>query len=135
MSMRGAPMVENHARERLTGAAILVAVIVLLVPELLSGPRRAVPQAIAVIDEAPVRSYTLSLGDAQQSAVAATADGPRAAAIPPADAPMKPATGNAGSAVSAAAAMSASSKAESPPPPAAVVAPVRPAAAHVAAAH
>src|SRR5215469_7485704 len=91
MSMRGAPMVENHARERLTGAAILVAVIVLLVPELLSGPRRAAPQAVATIDEAPVRSYTLSLGDAQQSAVPATADGAArnttAAPMPPAAQP------------------------------------------------
>ena len=71
-------MVENRTRERLTGAAILVAVIVLLVPELLSGPRRAALRAVAAVDEAPVRSYTLSLGDAQQSAVPAAADGARA---------------------------------------------------------
>jgi len=87
-------MVENHTRERLTGAAILVAVIVLLVPELLSGPRRAAPQAIAVIDEAPVRTYTMSLGDAQQSTAAATAEGARSD-WPPASTPARVADGTA----------------------------------------
>jgi len=68
-------MVENRTRERLTGAAILVALIVLLVPELLSGPRRAAPQLSAVVDEAPIRSYTLSLAEGP-GAVTPTAERP-----------------------------------------------------------
>jgi len=57
--------VEKHTRERLTGAAILVALVVLLVPELLTGPRRAAPQPAAGVDEPPIRSYTLPLSDAR----------------------------------------------------------------------
>ena len=124
-------MVEIRTRERLTGAAILVAVIVLLVPELLSGPRRSAPQAVAAIDEAPVRSYTLSLGDAQQSAVPAVADGtarnaaaaPAPPAVqPPAVAPVRPVTDNAGSAGIAVPARPVTGRAES----AAIVTPARP---------
>jgi len=51
-------------KERLTGAIILVALIVLLVPELLTGPIRtkSAPAASATRAEAPLRSYTLTLG-------------------------------------------------------------------------
>jgi cell division septation protein DedD len=62
-------------KERLTGAIILVALIVLLVPELLTGPVRAKSAAalsstpaiasIAAaqrVHEQPLRSYTLTLG-------------------------------------------------------------------------
>jgi DedD protein len=50
-------------KERLTGAIILVALIVLLVPELLTGPIRtkSVPAASSTQAEAPLRSYTLTL--------------------------------------------------------------------------
>jgi DedD protein len=53
-------------KERLTGAIILVVLIVLLVPELLSGPSRStpVPQAAATSsEEPPLRSYTINLAD------------------------------------------------------------------------
>ncbi|MGH8260012.1 MAG: SPOR domain-containing protein [Steroidobacteraceae bacterium] len=46
----------------MTGAAILVALVVLLVPELLSGRRHAMQQVQAT-SEPPVRSYTLPLTD------------------------------------------------------------------------
>jgi cell division septation protein DedD len=62
-------------KERLTGAIILVALIVLLVPELLTGPvrMRSVPAAVSTAATAadagsaahaqpPFRSYTLTLG-------------------------------------------------------------------------
>jgi DedD protein len=58
-------------KERLTGAIILVALIVLLVPELLTGPTRmgsapaaASTAAIAPVAQAepPLRSYTMTLG-------------------------------------------------------------------------
>ena len=55
-------------KERLTGAIILVALIVLLVPELLTGPIRTKAASAAFrpatptgYPEAPVRSYTLTL--------------------------------------------------------------------------
>jgi len=63
-------------KERLTGAIILVALIVLLVPELLTGPIRstAAPAAAstaavapAAHAEPPLRSYTLTLGGAPQA--------------------------------------------------------------------
>ncbi len=53
-------------KERLTGAIILVVLIVLLVPELLSGPSRSAPapQAAATSsEEPPLRSYTIDLAD------------------------------------------------------------------------
>jgi DedD protein len=63
-------------KERLTGAIILVVLIVLLVPELLSGPSRSVPapQAAATSsEEPPLRSYTIDLAD--ESHTAATSAG------------------------------------------------------------
>ena len=50
-------------KERLTGAIILVALIVLLVPELLHGPIRADHAAAAAssAEEPPLRSYTIDL--------------------------------------------------------------------------
>ena len=53
-------------KERLTGAIILVALMVLLVPELLTGPIRSTPRAAPVAssaEEPPLRSYTINLAD------------------------------------------------------------------------
>ncbi|HXY97104.1 MAG TPA: SPOR domain-containing protein [Steroidobacteraceae bacterium] len=53
-------------KERLTGAIILVALIVVLVPELLSGPIRPAAHARAPAssaEEPPLRSYTINLAD------------------------------------------------------------------------
>lgn len=53
-------------KERLTGAIILVALIVLLVPELLTGPLRPARASAASgssAEEPPLRSYTISLSD------------------------------------------------------------------------
>ncbi|MGH8286510.1 MAG: SPOR domain-containing protein [Steroidobacteraceae bacterium] len=53
-----------QAKERLTGAIILVVLIVLVVPELLTGPRRAVPSgAASSVEGPPMRSYTIELGE------------------------------------------------------------------------
>jgi cell division septation protein DedD len=55
-----------QVKERLTGAIILVALIVLLVPELLTGPVRSAPRSAAVassIEEPPLRSYTIKLAE------------------------------------------------------------------------
>lgn len=67
-------------KERLTGAIILVALIVLLVPELLTGPVRSAPRAAVVApspEEPPLRSYTINLSDdAHTRSTALPASGP-----------------------------------------------------------
>jgi DedD protein len=73
-------------KERLTGAIILVALIVLLVPELLTGPVRSAARATSVSassEEPPLRSYTINLDDAHaHPAAAATSDPQPAAPLP-----------------------------------------------------
>ncbi|MGH8300137.1 MAG: SPOR domain-containing protein [Steroidobacteraceae bacterium] len=82
-------------KERLTGAIILVALIVLLVPELLTGPLRAKPAATsstsaspsdgaaqAVHAQPPLRSYTLTLSAAPQPVHDASSAPAQAAAQP-----------------------------------------------------
>ncbi|HEX4647627.1 MAG TPA: SPOR domain-containing protein [Steroidobacteraceae bacterium] len=62
-------------KERLTGAIILVALMVLLVPELLTGPIRSAPRAAPAApssEGAPLRSYTISLADDPKAASAPT---------------------------------------------------------------
>ncbi len=60
-------------KERLTGAIILVVLIVLLVPELLSGPKgpAATPQPAGAAspssEEPPLRSYTINLAEESHS--------------------------------------------------------------------
>jgi cell division septation protein DedD len=66
-------------KERLTGAIILVTLIVLLVPELLTGPVRSAPRANAVAssaEEPPLRSYTIKLADETHPRSAAVHNGP-----------------------------------------------------------
>lgn len=73
---------DSRAKQRLTGAVILVALFVLLVPELLTGPRQAdVPEGVSA-DEG-MRRYTIDL---DASARPAQADGSAAqspVALPP----------------------------------------------------
>jgi cell division septation protein DedD len=68
-------------KERLTGAIILVALMVLLVPELLTGPIRSAPRAASVApsaEEPPLRSYTINLADEGHSHSAApSSSGPQ----------------------------------------------------------
>ena len=54
---------ERRVKERLVGATILAVLVVLIVPELLSGPKRAVvvPQAALPGTAEPVRSVTVDL--------------------------------------------------------------------------
>ena len=95
-------------KERLTGAIILVVLIVLVVPELLTGPVRSAPAAAAVAssaEEAPLRSYTINLAEETHLRTAA-----RGASGPQQPAPL------------------ASAAADSAPPPAAATATVATAA-------
>src|ERR1700686_3574489 len=55
---------ENRLKERLTGAAILVALIVMLVPEMFHGQRGDVAAIVGSSAEGPpVRSYTIDLSN------------------------------------------------------------------------
>jgi DedD protein len=58
------PGVDTHLKERLVGAAVLVAVAVILIPEMLSGPsdRKADGTSERAVEEGGVRTYTIDLG-------------------------------------------------------------------------
>lgn len=61
-------MLDVRVKERLTGAIILVALLVLLVPELLTGPSRSATSTATQapppnLDGAQMRSYTINLSD------------------------------------------------------------------------
>lgn len=77
---------DTHVKERLTGAVIVVALLVFLVPELLTGSgRAAAPVATSRISEPAMRSYTVDLAEgAPRSAtpVAVTRAEPAAKAAP-----------------------------------------------------
>ncbi|MGH8144658.1 MAG: SPOR domain-containing protein [Steroidobacteraceae bacterium] len=90
---------ESRLKERLTGAAILVALIVLVVPEMFHGPRSAGPAgATAAAQGPPVHSYTIDLTastatahstpqSAAPSAAQGSAAGPQSGAVSPATGP------------------------------------------------
>ena len=66
-------------KERLTGAIILVTLIVLLVPELLTGPPRPGTRAEVAAsagEEAPLRSYTINLADDARARSSSAGSGP-----------------------------------------------------------
>ncbi len=100
-------------KERLTGAAILVALIVLLVPELLRGPVRPVAHAgAATAGEVPLRTVTIKVGDDSHAhgAPTAAASGPQQPVPIPAD------TANAAPAAAAEPAPEAPAPKETPAP-------------------
>jgi DedD protein len=101
---------DRRVKERLIGASILVALIVLVVPELLSGPKSAVPSATQPTTfpanaPEPTRNVTLDL---------ATSKAPANSEVEPAET-----QGSAASAVSAAKAGEAAPAAPSPASPSA----------------
>jgi cell division septation protein DedD len=76
-----------QVKERLTGAIILVALIVLLVPALLTGPIGPAPRAEAVAsaaEEPPLRSYTIKVADDAHPRGAVSHSGPEQPAALPA---------------------------------------------------
>ena len=88
-------------KERLTGAIILVALIVLLVPEFLSGPVRSAPRVAAAAtsaEEPPFRSYTINLAEDAHAHAAPQASGPQQPAPIPVTAPEADGAGTAHSA-------------------------------------
>lgn len=82
-----APILGGPVKERLTGAIILVALIVCLVPELLKGPVRSAPQPVdASAEAASLKSITFDVG-AEEARGGGT---PVAASGPPAPTPLAP---------------------------------------------
>jgi DedD protein len=70
--------VETRIKERLTGALILVAALVILVPEIFSGhhvakPTREAPPAAPATEGPPLRTYTTEVDATKPSAVETTA--------------------------------------------------------------
>ena len=78
---------DSRAKQRLTGAVILVALFVLLVPELLTGPKGAAT-APTTPDEEGLRRYTIDLNAPATPAGGATAAEPAVALPPVTEAPM-----------------------------------------------
>jgi DedD protein len=85
-----APNVDTPVKQRLTGAIVLVALIVLLVPALLNGPLRPAARGAAPpAEEPPLRTYTIDLADnARGGDTAVHPPTPSAPASAPASAPV-----------------------------------------------
>jgi cell division septation protein DedD len=84
---------DERIKERLTGAAILVVIVVLLVPEMFRGERVAPPSTIKTEPGTPpLRSYTIELNgmSAAGTAPAASGEPPASVAPPVAAAPSVP---------------------------------------------
>jgi DedD protein len=72
---------EACVKERLTGAVILVAILVLLVPELLTGPGSGSAAKPAGAEGVPLRSYTIDLADDANRTASAPTGSPAAEAV------------------------------------------------------
>jgi DedD protein len=93
---------DRRVKERLVGATILVALIVLIVPELLSGPKRRVmaPAPVVAGPEEAVRNVTVDLATSkatqEDESAAPSAAGPAPAETPSAAAPTSGEEGSTG---------------------------------------
>jgi len=84
---------DSRAKQRLTGAVILVALFVLLVPQLLDGPRGT--DASGTATEEGMRRYTIDLDAANSSAPAADSQAAPPVSLPqPAPQPANPPSAN-----------------------------------------
>jgi DedD protein len=76
--------VQEHLKVRLTGAIILVALVVMLVPEMFRGrPQNRAARGETAVDELPLRSYTIDLrrNPEPQSGAAAPVSAPASTPI------------------------------------------------------
>jgi DedD protein len=78
---------DSRAKQRLTGAVILVAVFVLFVPELLTGPGKNTPADTPA--EEGLRRYTIDLDAQSKPGQPATGPVEPAVALPPVENPMQ----------------------------------------------
>jgi len=117
---------ESRLKERLTGAAILVALIVLLVPEMFHGQRGDVAATASSGEGPPLRSYTIDLSNGPtrtaplQSTPATSAAAPDNAAEASPPPPAVPMTAPTPARRGAPASGAASAASKPPPLPAAV---------------
>ena len=102
-------MMDRRLKERLVGATLLVALIVLVVPELLSGPKRRTVRPSAEAVPATTRNYQVDLSTSQ------AVPEPTGASTPGASTPGASAPGASARQASDAGAMSASSPGTAPP--------------------
>ena len=73
---------DRRVKERLIGASILVAIVVLVVPELLSGPKSGAPPAVPnAITPEPIRNVTVDLSTSKVPATSATTRNPPKGAL------------------------------------------------------
>ena len=79
---------DSRAKQRLTGAVILVALFVLLVPELLKGPRATDAASGTPTDEG-LHRYVIDLDGSTPAAPAASTAAPSAVALPPVSPPIE----------------------------------------------
>jgi len=93
--------VERKVKERLVGAAVLMAAAIILIPEMLSGPDRKSPADSATAqarNDAPIKTYTIDLShSSSEQPPAAVVDNraPPPEELPPTQAaPEQPATGD-----------------------------------------
>lgn len=115
--------VDSHLKERLVGAAVLVAAAVILIPEMLSGPaERDAEQAGVerVAGDGGVKTYTIDLGSRARSGADQAATTPPAEAIietpaPPPETETEPATAAETTATKATAPATAAQVAETAP--------------------
>jgi DedD protein len=80
---------DSRAKQRLTGAVILVALFVLLVPELLTGPKNPPSASVTAADDG-LRRYTIDLdapAGANGQAATPSVNMPPVAEVPPATSP------------------------------------------------
>jgi DedD protein len=96
-------MMERRVKERLIGATLLVAMIVLIVPEMLSGPKRpSAPPLTEGLPTAPTRSVSVDLSTSKATAepdnMADSASAAAAVAAPPVSAAASSAASAAGTA-------------------------------------
>jgi DedD protein len=106
----GNALLQTHLKERLTGAALLVVIVVLLVPEMFRGRSTSASLPAGATPEGPpVRSYTIDLRD-NEVAQPLPAGAPATAGVPL----------SAGTPTSTATALAALSTAATSSPPAAV---------------
>lgn len=91
-------MMERRVKERLIGATLLVVLIVLIVPEMLSGPKPPSAQPLTVglpaSTAAPTRSVSVDLATSKATAEAAPPASPDAVSDGPSSTPSRSAEGN-----------------------------------------
>jgi DedD protein len=112
-------MMDRRLKERLVGATILVAVIVLVVPELLSGPKHpALPPLAAGLPTSPTRSVSVDLATNRATAEPEVSGASPAAPVLAANPTPDASASSARAANSAAGATSAAAPSEGEPTPA-----------------